>query len=148
MLLNTPKISSWLTLFTFAISTALIPACSLSRLPRNMSLKAFDPHRKEFTCNYEKAAEPPLNQEAEALFREGLALTSFDLWPDDRDHKKAAILWTKASEKDHWGAMLNLATLYLRGAGVERDTELAVQMVEKAMLLGVPRAFHLMVRIT
>lgn len=109
-----------------------------------MSLKAFDPHRKEFTCNYEKAAEPPLNQEAEALFREGLALTSFDLWPDDRDHKKAAILWTKASEKDHWGAMLNLATLYLRGAGVERDTELAVQMVEKAMLLGVPRAFDLM----
>jgi len=144
MLLNTPKISSWMTLSAFAISTALIPACSLSNLPRNMTLKTFDPHREEFTCNYEKSAEPALNQEAEAWFRKGLALTSFDLWPDDREFSKAAALWSKASEKGHWQATLNLASLYISGNGVVKDTERAVQLVEEAMRQGVPKAFDLM----
>ena len=116
----------------------------MKNLPRNMNLTAFDPHKKEFNCQYEMNQESRGDDDAEQWFREGLAVTSYDLWPDDRDHKKAAILWTKASEKNHWGAMLNLATLYLRGAGVEHNTELAVQMVEKAMQLGVPRAFDLM----
>ncbi|EOA04083.1 TPR repeat containing, SEL1 subfamily protein [Herbaspirillum frisingense GSF30] len=98
-----------------------------------MTLKTFDPHREEFTCNYEKSAEPALNQEAEAWFRKGLALTSFDLWPDDREFSKAAALWSKASEKGHWQATLNLASLYISGNGVVKDTERAVQLVEEAI---------------
>ena len=109
-----------------------------------MTLKAFDPHRKEFTCNYEKIAEPPLDQEAEALFREGLSTTSFDLWPDDRDYEKAAKLWTKAAEKRHWQAMLNLASLYLEGKGVQRDSERGIRLVEELMVMGIPSAYDLM----
>ncbi|MCP1575591.1 hypothetical protein J2S30_003970 [Herbaspirillum rubrisubalbicans] len=116
----------------------------MQNLPRNMKLIAFDPHQTEFNCQYERNLEPQDNPEAEQWFREGLAVTSYDLWPDDRDYEKAAILWTKAAEKNHWRAMLNLATFHLRGAGVERSSERAVQMVEKAMLLGVPKAFDLM----
>ncbi|WP_237022517.1 DUF6396 domain-containing protein [Herbaspirillum frisingense] len=109
-----------------------------------MTLKPFDPHRKEFTCNYEKIAEPLLDQEAEALFREGLSATSFDLWPDDRDYDKAAKLWTKAAEKRHWQAMLNLASLYLEGKGVQRDNERGIQLVEELMVMGLPRAYDFM----
>ncbi|WP_156425787.1 DUF6396 domain-containing protein [Herbaspirillum rubrisubalbicans] len=116
----------------------------MQHLPRNMKLIAFDPHQTEFSCQYEKNQEPQVNDEAEQWFREGLAATSYDLWPDDRDYEKAATLWKKAAEKNHWRAMLNLATLHLRGAGVERSSERAVQMVEKVMLLGVPKAFDLM----
>ncbi len=108
-----------------------------------MTLKAFDPHRKEFTCNYEKIAEPPLDQETEALFREGLSATSFDLWPNERDFGKAA-LWTKAAEKKHWQAMLNLASLYLEGKGVQRDNERGIQLVEELMVMGLPRAYDFM----
>ena len=89
-------------------------------------------------------SESQVDDETEQWFREGLAVTSYDLWPDDRDYKKAALLWMKAADKNHWRAMLNLASLHLRGAGVERSSERAVQLVEKAMLLGVPKAFDLM----
>ncbi|WP_232729603.1 tetratricopeptide repeat protein [Herbaspirillum huttiense] len=99
---------------------------------------------KIWTCRYEKPAEPQLDAQAEQWFREGLALTSFDLWPDDRQFNKAAALWTKAAGKEHWKAMLNLASLYVEGKGVTRDTERAVQLVEEAMRKGVPKAFDLM----
>lgn len=116
----------------------------MKNLPRNMSLDAFDPHRKEFTCNYEKDAEPLLDPEAESWFREGLSATSFDLWPDDRDYAKAAALWTKAAEKNHWQAMLNLASLYIEGKGVQRDRERGIQLVEELMVMGLPRAYDFM----
>ncbi|ADJ61772.1 TPR repeat containing, SEL1 subfamily, protein [Herbaspirillum seropedicae SmR1] len=116
----------------------------MHKLPRNMALKAFDPHRKEFPCNYEKYSETPLNEEAETWFREGLAATSFDLWPDDRDYVKAAKLWSKSAEEKHWQAMLNLASLYIQGKGVGKDTERAVSLVEEVMKMGIPRAFDFM----
>jgi len=109
-----------------------------------MSLEAFNPHQMNFVCTYEGIVEPPLDQEAEQLFREGLAVTSFDRWPDDRDYSTAAKLWNQAADKMHWQAMLNLASLYIEGKGLERDSEKAVQLVEKVMLMGVPRAYDLM----
>ncbi|WP_310796427.1 SEL1-like repeat protein [Herbaspirillum huttiense] len=122
----------------------LLISMFMHKLPRNMSLKAFDPHRKEFPCNYEKYSETPLNEEAETWFREGLAATSFDLWPDDRDYAKAAKLWSKSAEQKHWQAMLNLASLYIQGKGVVKDTERAVSLVEEVMKMGIPRAFDFM----
>ena len=122
----------------------LLISMFMHKLPRNMSLKAFDPHRKEFPCNYEKYSETPLNEEAETWFREGLAATSFDLWPDDRDYAKAAKLWSKSAEQKHWKAMLNLASLYIQGKGVVKDTERAVSLVEEVMKMGIPRAFDFM----
>ncbi|WP_246216117.1 tetratricopeptide repeat protein [Paraburkholderia agricolaris] len=119
-------------------------ACSMDDLPRNMSLKAFDPHRADFVCKHEADAVPPVDPEAEKWFEEGLSLTSPLLWPDKRDYKKAVELWTKAADRQHWKAMINLANAYAEGEGVDRDTEHAVQIVEAAMKLGIPAAFDLM----
>ncbi|ALU87461.1 SEL1 repeat domain-containing protein [Herbaspirillum rubrisubalbicans M1] len=113
-------------------------------LPRNMPLRAFDPHRKDFSCSYEAQAEPPVDPQAERWFLEGLAATSNDLWPDEKNYENAADLWKRAAEKKYWKAMLNLASLYAYGLGINQDTEQAVQLVEEVMRMGIPKAFDLM----
>ncbi len=118
-------------------------------LPRNMALKAFDPHRPSFECKHEANAVPPLDPEAEAWFQEGMRVTSRDLWPNQRDYPKAVELWAKAAERKHWKAMMNLAGVLSEGDGTELyqvlpDTERAIQIVEEAMRLGIPAAFDTM----
>ncbi|WP_409171088.1 sel1 repeat family protein [Variovorax sp. H27-G14] len=121
-----------------------LTACNRISLPRNINLKAFDPHRAEFICKYEADANPPITSEAEALFQQGLAATSYDLWPDKRDYVNAAELWKKAADLGHWKAAMNLAGLYEQGLGVPRDTEQAVLIIEGLMKRGVPAAFDKM----
>ena len=118
-------------------------------LPRNMALKAFDPHRTSFECKHEAKAVPPTDPEADAWFHEGMRLTSMDLWPNQRDYPKAVALWTKAAERKHWKAMMNLAGVLSQGDGtqpyaVPPNTELAVLIVEEGMRLGIPAAFDMM----
>lgn len=127
------------------VSLSLI-ACTMNSPSRNMNLKAFDPHRAEFTCKYEADATPPITQEAEALFQQGMAATSYELnYPEDRrDFARAAQLWKQAADQGHWKAALNLAGLYETGRGVEHDTEKAVLIVEGLMKQGVPAAFYKM----
>ncbi|WP_353627707.1 DUF6396 domain-containing protein [Ralstonia pseudosolanacearum] len=129
------------SLFLFFTCTA----CSMNdSLPRNMSLKAFNPHSQEFVCKHEVDVVPPIAPESEQWNLQAMALTSSLLWPDQRDYKGAVALWTKAAERKHWKAMLNLANAYAEGLGIEKDTEHAVQIVEQAMKLGVPAAYDLM----
>jgi hypothetical protein len=132
----------------FILGSALVLfaqfACSMTDLPRNMNLKAFDPHRKDFVCKREVDAVPPIDPEAERWLQEGLALTSATLWPEQRDYAKAVALWSKAAERKHWKAMLNLASAYAQGQGVKRNAEQAVLLIEQAMKLGIPAAYDLM----
>lgn len=116
----------------------------MNDLPRNMNLKAFNPHRADFTCVHEATRLPPITAEAEQLFQQGLVVTNYDLWPTQRDYKKAAELWEQAAAKGHWKAAMNLAGLYERGLGVRRDTERAVLIIEGLMKQGVPGAFDKM----
>ena len=132
------------TLTACPMSSPVIPP-----LLRNMALKAFDPHRRDFTCKPEADAVPPIDAQAEAWFQEGLRVTSRDLWPNQRNYPKAVELWQKAAERKHWKAMMNLAGLLIQGDGTEpyvvpRDTERAIQIVEGAMKLGIPAAFDAM----
>ena len=122
----------------------VLSACAGDDLPRNMALKAFDPHRSGFVCKHEADAVPPIDPDAEQWQQEAMAATSFDKWEDDRDYKKAVELWRKAAERKHWKAMINLANSYAHGQGVQKDTEQAVLIVEKAMKLGIPAAYDLM----
>ncbi|HHY6932272.1 TPA: DUF6396 domain-containing protein [Burkholderia ambifaria] len=120
-------------------------ACSRTdALPRNMSLTAFNPHRAAFKCKHEADVIPSIDQDADRWNRRAMALTSSLLWPNQRDYKGAVELWTKAAERKHWKAMLNLANAYAQGDGVDRDAERAVQIAEQAMKLGVPAAYDLM----
>ena len=133
---------AWLLAAVFVL--AGLTACLMNSLPRNMNLKAFDPHRADFTCKHEADANPLITQEAEMLFQQGMAATSYELWPDKRDHAKAAALWKQAAALGHWKAAMNLAGLYEQGLGVEPDTEEAVLLVEGLMKRGVPAAFDKM----
>ncbi|MDM0011038.1 DUF6396 domain-containing protein [Variovorax sp. J22P168] len=140
----------FIVLFCFSLLTlTACPMSSSSALPRNMSLKAFDPHRQDFVCKHEADAMPPIDAQAEAWFQEGLRITSRDLWPDQRDYPKAVVLWQQAAERKHWKAMMNLAGVLIQGDGTEPyvvppDTERAIRIVEEAMRLGIPAAFDAM----
>ena len=138
-------------------TTSAVIAISLFSLPfyklqnhdpqlRHMEIKPFDPHRKEFTCRHETDAAPAIDPEADAWNAEALYLTRPTLWPHEQNWKKARLLWTKAAEKNHWNAMMNLVELLqqTRGEGnfqVMDSTYLATQLTEDAMALGIPSAF-------
>ncbi|MBC7380768.1 MAG: sel1 repeat family protein [Burkholderiaceae bacterium] len=129
----------------------LVPVCYLlffahQKTPshRNMRLQAFDPHRADFVCKHEVDVNPPITAESEALFQQGMAVTSYELLPKQRDHAKAAELWKQAAALGHWKAAMNLAGLYETGQGVPEDTEQAVLIVEGLMKQGVPAAFDKM----
>ena len=118
-------------------------------LPRHQALKAFDPHRKDFTCKHEVDAVSPIDPDAEAWNQEGLYVTRFGVLANQKDWKKAEQLWTQAAERKHWKAMMNLASLYEEGQGeglyeVKRNIEKSVQIVEDAMRLGIPAAYDKM----
>ncbi|WP_261802543.1 sel1 repeat family protein [Variovorax sp. PAMC28562] len=121
-----------------------LTACNMNPLPRNMNLQAFDPHRADFVCKHEVDVNPPITAESEALFQQGMAVTSYELLPKQRDHAKAAELWKQAAALGHWKAAMNLAGLYESGQGVPEDTEQAVLIVEGLMKQGVPAAFDKM----
>ncbi|MGJ7614494.1 MULTISPECIES: DUF6396 domain-containing protein [unclassified Variovorax] len=122
----------------------ILTDCTMNDLPRNMGLKAFNPHRTDFACVHEASKLAPITNEVEVLFQQGMAVTSNELWPNQRDYRTAAQLWEQAAAKGHWKASMNLAGFYERGLGVQRDAERAVQMVEGLMKQDVPGAFDKM----
>ena len=131
-------------LLAVAFILSNLTACNMNPLPRNMNLKAFDPHRADFVCKHEADVNAPITAEAEALFQQGMAVTSYEQLPKQRDYAKAAELWKQAAALGHWKAAMNLAGLYETGQGVPEDTEQAVLIVEGLMKQGVPAAFDKM----
>jgi TPR repeat protein len=117
------------------------PYSATSVLPRFTKLDLFDPHRQSFECSHEADVNPVPTAHAETLFQQGMAATSYDLWPDDRDYKTAGQLWTQAAGQNHWKAQLNLAGLYLQGFGVPQDVAKALELTEDLMRKGVPAAW-------
>lgn len=117
---------------------------AMSDLPRYEKLPAFNPHRPEFSCAYQAQRVPAFDPQAEMWFQQALALDD----PNARniDYAKMYQLYQQAAERNHWKAMLNLASLILRDdPGVpDHDPEKAIRWVEKAMMLGVPDAYDRM----
>jgi len=119
---------------------------AMSDLPRYEKLPLFDPHRKDFTCVYQAQRMPPLDPQAEMWFQQALALDDPNVPIANIDYAKAYQLYLQAADRNHWKAMLNLASLILSNrAGVpEHGPEAAIQWVEKAMKLGIPDAYDRM----
>ncbi|WOD18938.1 DUF6396 domain-containing protein [Paraburkholderia kirstenboschensis] len=121
---------------------------TMSNQPRYEKLPLFDPHRKSFTCVYQDQHVPAIDPQAEAWFQQALALDSPDIYYKERDYPKIYELYLRAAERNHWKAMLNLASLIISGyPGVpdrDQDPERAIGWVEKAMQLGVPDAYDVM----
>ena len=113
-------------------------------LPRNQSLPLFNPHVSDFVCEIEASKVPPIDAQAEDWFLAARALEDPEIFVEDRDYKKIVDLTRQAAERLHWKAMLNLASLYVEGRDPSYGNEEAVQLVEKAMLLGIPAAYDRM----
>ncbi len=92
----------------------------------------------EFQCAHEKDTAPALDQTADALFQQARAQSKERL----PDWNKVAKLYQQAAVKDHWKAMHNLAELYLRGKGVEKDTNKAIELYSRMVELEVPLGYY------
>ncbi|WP_454874300.1 tetratricopeptide repeat protein [Paraburkholderia xenovorans] len=124
----------------------LMTAMSSSDLPRYTKLPLFAPHRKDFTCVYQEQHLPPVDPQAELWFQQALA-SELDpnIYWEDKDWRKIYQLYLQAAERNHWKAMLNLASLILSDYPIPvRDPDMAISWVEKAMQLGVPDAWDTM----
>ncbi|AJO80105.1 tetratricopeptide repeat protein [Pseudomonas sp. MRSN 12121] len=92
----------------------------------------------DFKCIHEKDTVPPLDQQADQWFQQARALSQ----KRPADWSKVAELYQQAVEKGHWKAMHNLAELYLRGDGVTRDTNKAIDLYLKMTQLQVPLGYY------
>jgi len=118
---------------------------AMSDLPRYQKLPLFEPHRKTFTCVHQDQHVPPIDPQAELWYQQALDLSRPDIYYTSRDYPQIYKLYLQAAQRNHWKAMLNLASLILSDYAVpEHDPEQAIRWVEKAMLLGVPDAYDRM----
>jgi len=118
---------------------------AMSDLPRYQKLPLFEPHRKTFTCVHQDQHVPLIDPQAELWYQQALELSRPDIYYTSRDYPQIYKLYLQAAQRNHWKAMLNLASLILSDYAVpEHDPEQAIRWVEKAMLLGVPDAYDRM----
>ena len=123
-------------------------------LPRNINLKAFEPHREAFSCEQAASRAPALNPQAQERFEEGMALTSPALWPNERNWLRAMQLWEDAARQGHWKAAIMWIQTAQTGQGEDsekgrfavaaREPEEVVQRVGAPMRQNVAEGFYLM----
>ncbi|WP_025807006.1 tetratricopeptide repeat protein [Pseudomonas chlororaphis] len=92
----------------------------------------------DFKCVHEKDTAPPLDQQADQWFKQARVLSK----ERPADWSKVASLYQQAVEKNHWKAMHNLAELYLRGDGVVKDTNKAIDLYLEMVKLQVPLGYY------
>ncbi|POA73408.1 tetratricopeptide repeat protein [Pseudomonas sp. GW531-T4] len=92
----------------------------------------------DFKCVHEKDTAPPLDQQADQWFKQARVLSK----KRPADWSKVASLYQQAVEKNHWKAMHNLAELYLRGDGVVKDTNKAIDLYLEMIKLQVPLGYY------
>ncbi|QTT86134.1 tetratricopeptide repeat protein [Pseudomonas chlororaphis] len=92
----------------------------------------------DFKCVHEKDTAPPLDQQADQWFKQARVLSK----ERPADWSKVASLYQQAVEKNHWKAMHNLAELYLRGDGVAKDTNKAIDLYLKMIQLQAPLGYY------
>ena len=92
----------------------------------------------EFKCVHEIDIAPQLDKEADGWFQQARKISKERL----PDWAKVAQLYQQAVDKEHWKAMHNLAELYLRGKGVPKDTNKAIDLYQKMVDLNVPLGYY------
>ncbi|SEN76596.1 hypothetical protein SAMN05428959_10319 [Duganella sp. CF517] len=142
---------------TVYISLAVVPAIVISivlghimttaseDMPiRSVSLPLFNPHMPDFDCSIEAAKLIPIDAQAEAWFFQAQALENPQIFLQDRDPQQVVHFTRLAAQRNHWKAMINLASLFVEGKSPSHDTNDAVKLIEKAMELGIPAAYDRM----
>lgn len=143
--------SPWRCRITVTLLSILIflVACKMDKIPHKIpphleTLAPFDPHIATFECQTEASKTPPIDAQADDWFLEARAMEDGFTFVDDRDYKKIIQLTRQAAERHHWKAMLNLASLYLEKHDPPNGAAEAVELVSRAMELGVPAAYDRM----
>jgi TPR repeat protein len=70
-----------------------------------------------FTCVYQDQHIPPVDPQAELWYEQALELNDPNVWFEKRNWNRIYQLYVQAAERNHWKAMLNLASLILSGYG-------------------------------
>ncbi|WP_124314498.1 tetratricopeptide repeat protein [Pseudomonas chlororaphis] len=92
----------------------------------------------EFKCVHEQKNAPPLDPQADQWFQRARSISKERI----PDWSEVSRLYQQAVEKDHWKAMHNLAELYLRGDGVLKDTNKAIDLYMRMVNLQVPLGYY------
>lgn len=92
----------------------------------------------EFKCVHEQDTAPSLNPQAEQWFQLGRSIGK----ERPANWTEVAKLYQQAVAKNHWKAMHNLAELYLRGDGVAKDTNKAIDLYMGMVKLKVPLGYY------
>lgn len=111
---------------------------------RSASLPLFNPHMPDFDCSIEAAKLPPIDAQAEAWFIEARALENPQIYLQDRNPLLTLHFTRLAAERNHWKAMLNLASFFAEEKNSAEGASDAVELIEKAMKLGIPAAYDRM----
>lgn len=108
-----------------------------------MSTSEIDWSTLDFTCIREEQNLPKPDPEASAWYNEGLQWLNRGLEKDDDAAlKQAATLFHKAAAKGHVKAMNNLASMYLRGEGVEQSDDKAVEWAEELIKRNIAAGYY------
>ena len=91
----------------------------------------------EFTCIKEKI--PPVDKEAAHWFKSARAIQKGERSGTDAQMIE---LYEMAAAKNHFKAIINLASIYAHGDGVEPDESRAVELLERAMRMDAPLAYY------
>ncbi|WP_256241237.1 tetratricopeptide repeat protein [Pseudomonas sp. MRSN 12121] len=97
-----------------------------------------DAMAEDFKCVHELDVAPALDAQANQLFEQARTISKERLpdWP------KVANLYQESVKKNHWKAMHNLADLYLRGDGVPKDTNKAIDLYMQMIKLEAPLGYY------
>ncbi|MBL7636484.1 sel1 repeat family protein [Atlantibacter hermannii] len=98
-----------------------------------------------FTCTKEADHVPPLDLQADVLFKQARAMQKA---PGAKNYDAIASLYRQAAAKDHYKAMINLQNMLYQGlakpAYGKAAPEEAVELSERLMKLGVPGGYYSM----
>ncbi len=92
----------------------------------------------EFKCAHEVNTAPKFDPQADQWFNQARIISKERI----PNWQEVARLYQQAVDKDHWKAMHNLAELYLRGKGVEKDTNTAIDLYLRMVDLEVPLGYY------
>jgi uncharacterized protein len=136
-LINGFKFNLKTIVFFICLVSGLLAGCERKAL-MSEKLPPIEKSSLEFTCVTELDTHVPLDKEADEWFKKARRIEKGKEQGTDIDVN--ALLF-KAIERNHWKALPYMSLRYATGAGIEQDTDKAIDLAEKGMKLNMGRAY-------
>ncbi|MDD5053657.1 MAG: DUF6396 domain-containing protein [Sulfuricurvum sp.] len=95
------------------------------------------------TCVTESESHPALDPQADEWFKKARRIQKGE---ETGTQEEVIKLYEQAIERKHWKAYTNLASIYLNGDGVKRDTSKGIKILEAGMKLNYARCYAMMAK--